>query len=82
MRVLAVKRVVEEGESASEVMPSFGFSRTAIYPWLRKFEEGGWEALVERIAEGPEPKLSEQQRQQVRRWILGKDVCVYRVGGG
>ena len=58
IRVLAVKRVVEDGESSSEVMKSFGFSRTAIYPWLRKFEEAGWEALVERIAEGPEPKLS------------------------
>ena len=77
IRVLAVKRVVEEGESASAVMQSFGFSRTAIYPWLRKFEEGGWEALVERIAQGPEPKLSEKQRQQVRRWILGKDPRQY-----
>lgn len=72
-----MRRVVEDGESASEVMKSFGFSRTAIYPWLRKFEEGGWEALVERIAEGPEPKLSEKQRQQVRRWILGKDPRQY-----
>ena len=25
------------------------------------------------MAQGPEPKLSEKQRQQVRRWILGKD---------
>jgi transposase len=73
IRLLAVKRVVEDGESASEVMQSLGFSRTAIYPWLRKFEAEGWDALVERIAEGPEPKLSEKQGQQVRRWIIGKD---------
>jgi transposase len=58
-------------------MQSLGFSRTAIYPWLRKFEEEGWEALVERIAAGPEPKLSARQRQQVRRWILGKDPRQY-----
>jgi transposase len=77
IRLLAVKRVVEDGEAPSEVMKALGFSRTAIYPWLRKFEEEGWDALVERIAEGPEPKLSEKQRQQVRRWILGKDPRQY-----
>jgi len=31
------------------------------------------EALAETIAQGPEPKLREKQRQQVKRWILGKD---------
>ncbi len=77
IRILAVRRVVEDGDSPSEVMKSLGFSRTAIYPWLRKFAEEGWDALVERIAEGPEPKLSEKQRQQVRRWILGKDPRQY-----
>ena len=77
IRILAVKRVVEDGDAPSEVMKSLGFSRTAIYPWLRKFEAEGWEALVERIAAGPEPKLSEKQRQQVKRWILGKDPRQY-----
>jgi transposase len=77
IRLLAVKRVIEDRESPSDVMKSLGFSRTAIYPWLRKFEAEGWEALAERIAEGPEPKLSERQRQQVRRWILGKDPRQY-----
>lgn len=82
LRMLAVKRVVEDGESPSEVMRSLGFSRTAIYPWLRQFEAGGWDALAARIAEGPEPKLDEQQRQQVRRWILGKDPRQYGLDYG
>jgi transposase len=77
IRHLAVKRVVEDGESPSAVMKSFGFSRTAIYPWLRKWKAEGWDALVERIAEGPAPKLSKSQRQQVKRWILGKDPRQY-----
>ncbi len=77
MRILAVKRVVEDGEAPSEVMKSLGLCRTSIYPWLRKFEDEGMEALVEKIAQGPEPKLSEKQRQQVRRWILGKDPRQY-----
>ena len=77
MRILAVKRVVEDGEDPSEVMRSLGLCRTSIYPWLRKFREEGWDALVERIAQGPEPKLDEKQRQQVKRWILGKDPRQY-----
>ena len=71
--MLAVKRVIEDGEAPSDVMTSFGLCRTAIYPWLRKYQEEGMEALVEKIARGPEPKLTEKQRQQVKRWILGKD---------
>jgi transposase len=35
------------------------------------------EGLVERIAQGPEPKLTEKQRQRVKRWILGKDPRQY-----
>lgn len=82
IRLLAVRRVVEDGEAPSEVIKSLGFSRTAIYPWLRKFEEEGWDALVARIATGPEPKLTEKQRQQVRRWILGKDPRQYGLDYG
>lgn len=73
MRRLAVKRVVEGGEQPGAVATSLGLCRTTIYPWLRQFRLGGWEALVESVAEGPVPKLSEKQRQQVGRWILGKD---------
>ena len=82
IRLVAVRRVVEDGEAPSDVMKSLGFSRTAIYPWLRRFEEDGLDALVERIAQGPEPKLSEKQRQQVRHWILGKDPRQYGLDYG
>src|SRR6266536_6448499 len=58
-------------------MKSLGLCRTSIYRWLRKYEDQGLEALVEKIAQGPEPKLSEKQRQQVKRWILGKDPRQY-----
>lgn len=75
--MLAVKRVMEDGEDPSEVMRSLGLCRTSIYPWLRKFREEGWDALVERIAQGREPKLNDKQRQQVKRWILGKDPRQY-----
>ena len=80
LRTLAVKRVMEDGEAPSTVRESLGLCRTSIYPWLREFQDKGWEALAERMARGPEPKLTEGQRQQVRRWILGKDPRQYGMG--
>lgn len=77
MRMLAVKRVLGDGEAPSEVMKSFGLCRTSIYPWLRKYKDKGIEALVERIAQGPQPLLNEKQREQVKKWILGKDPRQY-----
>ena len=73
MRLLAVRRVLEDGEKPRDVMDSLGLCRTSIYPWLRRCKAQGLAALAEKIAQGPEPKLTDKQRQQVRRWILGKD---------
>jgi len=58
-------------------MKSLGLCRTTIYPWLREFKDKGWASLAASIAAGPEPKLTEEQRQKVRRWILGKDPRQY-----
>src|SRR6266446_6733591 len=77
LRRMAIRRIIDGGAKPSEVAADYGFCRNYIYPWLKKFREEGWEALVEKIAQGPEPKLSEKQRQQVRRWILGKDPRQY-----
>jgi len=73
LRIIAVRRVLEDGEKASEVMRSLGLCRTSIYPWLRRRRKGGKPALLMRKASGPRPKLDGKQRQQVRRWIIGKD---------
>lgn len=77
IRMQAVRRVIEDGENPSEVMKSFGLCRTTIYPWLRDFEDKGWKALAESISEGPDPKMTDKQREQVKRWILGKDPRQY-----
>lgn len=77
IRIQAVRRVVEGGESPGEVMRSFGLCRTTIFPWLREFKDKGWEALAESIAHGPDPKLTDKQKERVKRWILGKDPRQY-----
>jgi transposase len=77
LRITAVRRVIEDKEAPSEVMESMGLCRTSIYRWLRRYEEEGLEALVEKIARGREPKLTDRQQQQVKRWIVGKDPRQY-----
>jgi transposase len=77
IRLQAVRRVIEDQEKPSAVMKSFGLCRTSIYPWLREYKERGWDALAESIAQGPEPKMTAQQRHRVKRWILGRDPRQY-----
>lgn len=77
LRTMAIRRVLEDGAKPREIAAEYGFCRNYLYPWIKKFEAGGWEALAERIAEGPATALSEKQRQQVRQWILGKDPRQY-----
>lgn len=77
LRLLAVRRVTQDGEQPSEVMRSLGLCRTTIYPWLRAHRKKGLAALRMRKACGRRPKLTDQQCQQVRRWIVGKDPRQY-----
>jgi transposase len=77
LRITAVRRVIEDHEAPAEVMRTLGLCRTSIYRWLRQYEAEGLEALVQKIASGPEPKLTDRQQQQVRRWIVGKDPRQY-----
>jgi transposase len=76
LRKLAVQRVLA-GEKPSAVAKSLGFYRTSIYKWLRAHKKGGEAQLQSHKAAGPEPKLTDQQCQQVRRWIVGRDPRQY-----
>lgn len=76
MRLLAVERVLA-GEKPSAVAKSFGICRTSIYKWLRTHRKRGREALRSTMAKGPTPKLTDGQKNRVRRWIVGKDPRQY-----
>jgi transposase len=76
IRQTAVRRV-QEGETPSAVIESYGLNRTTIYGWLKAAKKGGLEALRARRHPGPPCKLSAAQKQQVRRWICGKDPRQY-----
>jgi len=76
IRIMAVRRV-REGEAPSAVMKSYGLCRTSIYRWRRAAQAGGEESLQSRHHPGPTSKLTPPQKQQVRRWICGKDPRQY-----
>jgi transposase len=76
IRRTAVERV-RDGEKPSEVIKSFGLCRTTIYRWLRQEAEGGEDALRSRKATGRPPVLTDRQKQQVVRWVVGKDPRQY-----
>ena len=76
IRLLAMERVLAV-ERPSAVAKSFGIYRTSIYKWLRAYKKRGIGALKGTTAKGPTPKLTEGQRKQVRRWIIGKDPRQY-----
>jgi len=73
---VAVARV-KAGERPSAVIKSYGFSRAAIYKWLKADAKGGEEALRSRKGTGRPRKLTAKQMEQVRRWINGKDPRQY-----
>jgi transposase len=82
-RLMAVERV-REGEAASAVIASYGFSRTTIYKWLTAAAKPGvgLRALQARPAPGRPRSLTPRQEQQVFRWINGKDPRQYDLDFG
>ncbi|CAG4918619.1 unnamed protein product [Acidocella sp. C78] len=83
IRLMAVERV-REGEAASLVIASYGFSRTTIYKWLSAASKPGVgvKALRSRPATGRPRRLTPRQEQQVLRWINGRDPRQYGLDFG
>jgi transposase len=83
IRLMAVERV-RDGEPASSVIASYGFSRTTIYKWVAAAAApgAGLKALLSRRATGRPRTLSPRQEQQVFRWINGRDPRQYGLDFG
>lgn len=81
IRITAVKRI-QAGERVDVVMKSYGFARTAAYPWLRKAAKHGIDALKSSKSSGPKSRLNDKQCAQVRRWICGKDPRQFAIDFG
>src|SRR4051812_13366943 len=54
-----------KGWSQQAIAEALGVTAGAVSQWMRRGREGGVEALTRRIAPGPTPKLTGEQRAQV-----------------
>lgn len=74
----AVRRV-KSGEPVAVVMRELKLQRTTFYKWSRKLKASGGKLKVldRRTPPGPATLLNEEQKRQVRRWVVGKDPRQY-----
>ena len=76
IRRMAVQRVFD-GERPTSVIRSYGLSDRAIYPWIRLAREKGLDALAPLPRPGNTRTLTEEQEQEVARWIINGDPRQY-----
>ena len=57
-RKRAVQAIREEGQSPEVVADVFGFDRSGIYEWLKRYDQGGYPALESRQPPGAEPVIT------------------------
>jgi transposase len=64
IRKRAIRRI-QAGESPEVVIKALGFHRSAVYQWLKRYEEGGIEALNFKKIPGAQPKLTAVQKKKI-----------------
>lgn len=55
----------QQGWNGNRIAEALGVTKSAVSQWLSKARAGGKEALRARKAEGPTPKLSQEQREKL-----------------
>jgi len=72
LRLRAVDQV-RQGARAEDVAVALGLHRKTVYAWLKKYREGGRDALLARPVPGRPPRLGEQQVRQLSALLAGSD---------
>src|SRR5512143_471332 len=72
IRLHAVLRVRQDGISPEAIIDALGFHRSCIYAWLKRYDEGGREALKAKPIPGPPLKLAVWQGNWLRQMIVEK----------
>jgi len=68
---------VQKGESPESVAGMFGVTRAAVYGWLARYRDGGWDALDARKRGGRPPKLNAGQIEWIRQVVTSGDPRQY-----
>src|SRR5512144_1527855 len=72
IRIHAVLRVRQDGASPEAIIEVLGFHRSCSYEWLKRYDEGGLEALKAKPIPGAPFKLAVWQGNGLRQMIVKK----------
>lgn len=72
IRTLAIT-ALQKGIHPDEVADLYDVGRSTIYNWWKEYHENGPSALMVKMAPGRTPRLTDKQRDRVRKWIVGRD---------
>ncbi len=72
IRTLAVG-ALQKGMHPEDVADLYDVGRSTVYNWWKEYQEKGPAALMVKKAPGRTPRLAGKQREQLRKWIVGKD---------
>jgi transposase len=70
IRKIAVQAIRENGQSPELVAKVLNFNRSCIYEWLKKYDEGGYEALESRKPPGAKPLISREMEVWLEERVL------------
>jgi len=65
LRIQAIRRVEEDGESVTSVMSSIGMSRTVYYSWRNDYKSKGIAGLKRKHGSGSRPKIGKEYNRQI-----------------
>lgn len=69
LRLQAIEEVLK-GARPEDVAAALGMHRKTVYAWLKKYREGGQDALLARPVPGRPPRLSEQRLRELSALLI------------
>jgi transposase len=73
IRVIAARQIVDEHKDLKKVADTLGMAESTVYGWVKKYREGGVEALAAKPIPGRPRKLSEEQAREIYTILRGND---------
>jgi transposase len=64
---------IQDGMHPEDAAGLYDVGRSTAYNWWKEYQEKGPAALIVKKAPGRTPRLTEKQREQLRKWVVGKD---------
>jgi transposase len=64
---------IQKGMHPLDAADLYDVGRSTVYNWWKEYQEKGSSVLMVKKAPGPTPRLTEEQREQLRKWVVGKD---------